>query len=99
MAKLELIQTITMLSRKVDDLMAQLKLAQERAARLEEENSELRKIHEDDISKLQQAQKDIEFLSLSHRLADNPEALVDARKQISQLIRTIDSCIRLINQD
>ncbi|MCH5224541.1 MAG: hypothetical protein J1D77_01030 [Muribaculaceae bacterium] len=99
MAQPELIQTVQTLSRKVDTLLGDLKKAQEIAKKLEIANTELRKQHEKDVLALESAKRDIEFLKISHRLAATPEALVSARNQITQLIKTIDSCIRMINDD
>lgn len=99
MAKPELLQSITILSKKIDILLQQQKSLQERIDNLEMQNQELRKQHEVDVSLLDNAKKNIEFLSVSHRLAATPEALISARNKVSKLIRTIDSCIRMINED
>lgn len=99
MAKPELLQSITILSKKIDILLQQQKSLQERIDNLEMQNQELRKQHDVDVSLLDNAKKNIEFLSVSHRLAATPEALISARNKVSKLIRTIDSCIRMINED
>ncbi|MDE5652929.1 MAG: hypothetical protein K2L83_04140 [Muribaculaceae bacterium] len=49
--------------------------------------------------KLHYASLEIEFLSISHKLADTPQALADARKKIAGLIRRIDAAIALIKSD
>lgn len=99
MAKPELISSIANLSKKIDKLIETQKKLQKRVTELELANQELRTQHEEDLNKISKAQKDIEYLSLSYRLADSPEALVEARNKISKLLRTVDSCIRLINED
>lgn len=99
MAKPVLLQSFNNLSKKIDSLIETQKDLQERLKHLENENQELRTQHLKDQEDLDNAKKDIEFLKLSHRLADNPEALISARNKISQLIRTIDSCIRMIKED
>ena len=66
---------------------------------LHKKNLELSQQHEVDTDKLLKAQKEIEFLTMSYRLAASPEALVAARNKISQMLRTIDSCIRMINEE
>lgn len=99
MANSELIKSISALSKRVDTLLTMMTRMQEKIATLEVENADLRKQHDEDVLKLENALKDIEFLSLSHRLAASPEALIEARNVISKLIRTIDSCIRMINDD
>lgn len=99
MAKPELISSISSLSKKIDTLLeSQVKLLN-RVKYLENLSTELMKQHEEDVRLIEKAQKDIDYLSLSHRLADSPEALVEARNKISKLIRTIDNCIRLIKED
>lgn len=42
---------------------------------------------------------DVEFLTVSHRLADSPEAIQSARTRISRMIRTLDKCITLLKDD
>ena len=99
MAKPELINSISILSRKIENLIEQQKSLTERVFVLEQENQILRNQHKEDLIVISKAQKEIEFLSMSHRLANSPEALISARNKISQLIRTIDSCIRIIKED
>lgn len=99
MAKPELIQSVTTLSGKVDSLLEQVKSLNDKVISLQKENSELRRRHLDDINELELAKRDIEFLSLSHRLAGSPEALVKARAKITKILDTIDSCIQIINTD
>lgn len=99
MAKPELIISISTLAKKIDSLLEYQDNLLERIKELEISNQNLRLQHEKDLEALSLAKKDIEFLSLSHRLANSPEALVKAKTQVSKLIRTIDNCIRLINED
>ena len=99
MAKSDLINSISILSKKIDSLLSEREMLIDRVKVLSEENKLLREYHNKDTLKINNALKDIEYLSLSHRLADSPEALVSARNNISELIRTIDSCIRLLRED
>ena len=99
MAKPELLISIHTLSKKVDLLLQEQNKLLERIKLLEIENDKLKNQSFKDREALENAEKDIEFLSLSHRLANSPEALTKARQKIAKLIRTIDSCIRLINED
>ena len=99
MAKSDFLNSLNALSRKIDALLAQQKILQEKVLTLEKENLELKKRHSSDEEALEKAKQEIEFLTLSHRLADSPEALILARNKIASLIRTIDSCIRLINEE
>lgn len=99
MAKPELILSITELNKKIDMLLARQQKLSERVNELENVNRQLSIQHLKDMEHIDKLNKEIEFLSLSHRLANTPEALVSARAKISALIRTIDSCIRLIKED
>ena len=99
MAKPELILSITELNKKIDMLLARQQKLSERVNELENDNRQLSIQHLKDMEHIDKLNKEIEFLSLSHRLANTPEALVSARAKISGLIRTIDSCIRLIKED
>lgn len=99
MAEPVLLNTIQKLSKKIDSLIGSHQSLLEKVNELEKINQELRLQHTQDMAKLEKAQKDIEFLSMSHRLATSPQALISARNKISRLIRTIDSCIRTIKED
>lgn len=99
MAKSVLIQSLNSLSKRIDDLISENMELKKEKEELEKEIQDLRRQHELDKSSIQKAQRDLEFLALSHRLADSPEALISARNKISELIRTIDKCILLMNED
>lgn len=99
MAKPELLQSLSALSRTIDSLLEQQKKLSARVKSLEMKNSELLKTQEETGRKLEELRKENEFLVLSHRLASSPEALVAARTKISKLLRTIDSCIRMITEE
>lgn len=58
---------------------------------LTHENTRLRE-------ELASARRDAEFLSMSHRLAGDPESLVQARRRISGMIREIDRCISQLKE-
>lgn len=82
-----------------DALIARLKA-------LRDENAQLRARVEDLGTRLAEATaerdkalKDVEYLTLSHRLADTPEALVNARREVARLIRVVDRCITLLKDD
>ena len=99
MAKSDLIYSLSLLSRKIDTLLEQQNQFRKRIDELEKDNNALRAQLAKKEMMLSNTEKDVEFLSLSYRLADSPEALVKARKEISSLLRTIDSCIRLLKED
>lgn len=99
MAKSDLLSSLSILSRRIDGLLEERDRLLDKIRELDSENRELKAQKEQDRLLLENSRKDIEFLSMSHRLADSPEALVEARNKISKLIRTIDSCIRLLKED
>lgn len=49
-------------------------------------------------SEIELARRDAEFLTMSHRLADSPDSLVETRRHIAGLIRTIDLCISMLKE-
>lgn len=83
----------------IDVLTRNRQQALERIAELEMQNTELRKELEERDAMLAQARLDAEFLSLSHKLADSPEALARARHIIGGLIKKVDAAINLVKND
>ncbi|MDE6271890.1 MAG: hypothetical protein K2M31_02655 [Muribaculaceae bacterium] len=85
-------QKIARLAEKRDEAQAKCYALEARIEALEADLAER-------DSQLQQANLEIEFLTLSHRLADSPQALANARKTISRIIRKVDAAIALIKSD
>ncbi|MDE5842949.1 MAG: hypothetical protein K2H35_04360 [Muribaculaceae bacterium] len=81
-----------MLSQSRDD-------AEARCLELEKQVADMAATIHDREQQLTQARLEIEFLTLSHRLADSPEALANARATIARIIRKVDSAIALIKSD
>lgn len=93
-----------------ESLISILEKLDDRIKRLKEQNEELRQTNErltaensDLIQKARKAEEarsqailDVEYLAVSHKLADNPDTLITARRQINQLIRNIDRCIEML---
>lgn len=44
------------------------------------------------------ARLDVEFLQVSHKLADNPDTLVATRRRLARLIRNIDRCLEMLKE-
>lgn len=80
-----------------------LKLSREKAlaenASLHEEIAQLKMDLAERDAQLSQARTDADFLALSHKLADSPEALVKARHIIGGLIKKVDAAIALVKND
>lgn len=99
MAQPQLLTVISSLNEKITKLVEAQNALQAKILRLEEENMDLKAKHSADMSALKKAQTDIEFLTVSHKLASSDEALISTRRHIARLIRTIDNCISMINED
>lgn len=84
------------ISDKIGRIAASVKLRDDRIAQLEKENQDLR--HEMELLKdeLEKQRLDSQFLTMSHRLADNPDTLVETRRHIARLIRNIDRALHMM---
>lgn len=69
-----------------------------RNAQLESENEELRRAAQQADADRQRAELDVEFLRVSHRLADNPDSIIETRRHIAKLIRNIDRCLEMLSR-
>lgn len=92
-------EELQQISRQIETLAAQrdearkaLKMALERAADLE---AELELSREE----LHKQELDVEFLSLSHKLADTPQKLAEARATVRRMIAGVDRAIALLKDD
>lgn len=63
----------------------------ERVSELQDENGRLR-------AELEARARDVHFLTMSHRLASNPDTIVETRREIESLIRDIDKCISQLKE-
>ena len=84
---------------KVTELMAIQRRQREQIVRLEKENEDLRTQLSETRAELDNTRKDVEFLTMSHRLADSPDSVISARRRIARLIRTIDNCISMLKEE
>lgn len=90
---------IDSLSSKARHLVSQRESLKEENADLKEEIARLKGTIDEDMNRIASLEKEVEFLKLSHRLADSPEALIESRRIVAALIRKIDRCITLLNDD
>lgn len=79
--------------------MALQRRQREQIVRLEKENEDLRTQLSETRAELDNTRKDVEFLTMSHRLADSPDSVISARRRIARLIRTIDNCISMLKEE
>lgn len=87
------------LQQKISILAAQRDDALQRLEDALKNNDKLREQLENSQRLLQQRNMDAEFLSVSHKLADNPQALADARATIRKMILRVEKAIRLLEED
>lgn len=85
-------QKISMLAAQRDDALQRLEVALKNNDKLKEQLENSQRL-------LQQRNMDAEFLSVSHKLADNPQALADARATIKKMILRVEKAIRLLEED
>ena len=93
-----LLPVLNDLNQKIERLVAQQSRLIDRIKNLEEENKNLKIELEEERKNLMKSRNEVEFLTVSHRLADNPDSLISTRRHIARLIKTIDNCIAMINE-
>ena len=93
-----LLNTLEILKGKIDSLVARNESLLLRNSSLEEENRDLRKKTEEAYAERDRARLDAEFLAVSHKLANDADDLVAARRHIAGLIRNIDRCLEILKE-
>ena len=63
------------------------------------EAEELRDQLDECREQLREARMEIDFLTVSHRLADSPANLISARRRVQRLIAKIDRYVSLLKED
>lgn len=79
-------------------LRAEMESLRLRNKALEQENADLRKKEAEALRLRDEAMLDVEYLSVSHKLAENPDSIVETRRIIAGLIRNIDRCITMLKE-
>lgn len=87
------------LTRKIEILAAQRDDVIGKLRNAEEEISDLRRELEETRAKLHESRLDVEYLTVSHRLADNPGALAEARNTMRKMMAEVDEAIALLKSD
>ena len=87
------------LRRKMLTLAAERDEAAAKLEMLEKEKESLKEQLAECQSELQTAKMEVDFLTISHRLADSPENLISARRRVQRLIAKIDRCVSLLKED
>ncbi len=87
------------LRQKALSLAAQRDEMAAESERLKRENESLKEQLSESLQELQRAKMEVDFLTISHRLADSPENLISARRRVQRLIAKIDRCVSLLKED
>lgn len=86
------------LRQAVLDLKAREGRLKARNAELSRENAELRRRAAAADEARRRTELDVEYLRVSHRLADSPDSIIEARRMIAKLIRNIDRCLEMLKE-
>ena len=97
MAK-SLLESLEQLRDSLATLGARYRLQSDELARVRADYEALAAELADTRRQLQKAQLDIEFLSMSWRLASSPDTLIESRRHIAGLIRKLDLSIALLKE-
>ena len=95
---LSLHDRIDEIGRKIGRLEAKYESTRAEKEALEGENAELKAENERLKGLLQESRTDAEYLSMSHKLASNPDEIVRARRRIESMLRDIDRCISQLKE-
>lgn len=93
-----LISILRQLDDRIKVLTAQNAELNRRHAEISEENENLKRQAREALEARDKALLDAQYLAVSHKLADNPDTLITARRQISQMIRNIDRCLEMLKE-
>ena len=88
----EISRRIEVLTAQRDEARASLEQAQDEITGLKSLVSELQ-------TELKKKELDVEFLTVSHKLADTPQSLADARSTLKKLIARVDRAIGMLRED
>ncbi|MDE5585778.1 MAG: hypothetical protein K2I92_05465 [Muribaculaceae bacterium] len=92
-------QVIAELRARMEQLASQRDAAVAAQAALTQEKEDLLQQLEECREQLQRARMEVDFLTVSHRLADSPANLIAARRRMQRLIAKIDRCVSLLKED
>ncbi len=87
------------ISRKAIALASERDKAMADLERLTQENEALKEQLAESRRELETARMEVDFLTISHRLADSPDNIISARRRLQRLIAKIDRCVALLKED
>ncbi|MDE6510838.1 MAG: hypothetical protein K2L00_01910 [Muribaculaceae bacterium] len=92
-------RVISDLRTKIEEIASQRDAAIAGEAAMAREAEELREQLKECREQLREARMEVDFLTVSHRLADSPANLISARRRLQRLIAKIDRCVSLLKED
>lgn len=95
----DMIRILADLRVRMKELASQRDEAVLEAARLSARTESLEDQLAESRQELAAARMEIDFLTVSHRLADDPDHLISARRRLQRLIAKIDRCVSLLKED
>lgn len=87
------------ITRKIEALAVQRDDAEKALRLAREEISDLQLELELTREELHKKTLDVEFLTVSHKLADTPGALADARASVKRMLGRVDKALALLRDD
>lgn len=93
-----LLQILQQLKAKQLELQAEMEALRNRNQELEEENRNVMRDAQEALKLRDDAMLEVEYLKVSHRLAENPDSIVETRRLIAGLIKDIDRCIAMLKE-
>lgn len=93
-----LLTTLRQLQSAIQEMAARNAALTARNEELELLNAELVRKADEAEKERRRVQLDADFLVVSHRLADNPDTLIQTRRHIAKLIRNIDRCLEMMKE-
>jgi hypothetical protein len=88
---------VSVIEAKLRKLIENYRELQERTETCIKENQELKKIHEEQLLKIQKLEEEIKIIKLSGTI-ESKEGKEEAKAKINELVREIDKCIGLLNR-
>lgn len=87
------------MSRKIEILAAQRDDLKEKLAKATEEVADLKYLLSATEDELHKKTLDVEFLTLSRKLADTPQALAEARATLRRILGKVEKALALLKED
>lgn len=94
-----LTQVIKEIRSNIEEIASQRDDALDANRKLTQEVESLRLQLDECRQELKTTRMEVDFLTVSHRLADSPENIISARRRLQRLIAKVDRCVSLLKDD